>query len=311
MVTVSGGHIGSLKVDGLHRNSNGGYGVAVTGGTIDNFDTVGLVTEANSGTNWHNAGGTIANNITTGGTFAIRTGPPNLWDGLMAYWRMQETSGTTVVDQLGNFPLTAAVAITNGGSSPISGQVSAAFGGSQIYKSADTGGTNQLLVQCGQLAQPSTVMGWFYVSSLSSSQMLAARGEATVASDWVFLYFQTTGAKLEASNGNTGKTDSTSSLSANTWYHAALVTDPFGQLGGGSKFYMYLNGALQGSASWTVPTAPVANDPFTLGANWSGSAIQFPMTGSAALCAWGVWAVPLNAYQIGLAYNGGTGVHLM
>lgn len=310
MVELSGGRVGYLKVSGYHHNSGTGYGVAVSGATIDNFDSTGLATDANSGTNWHVASGTITNNITTGGTFTPRVGIPALWDGLMAYWRMAETSGTTVADQLGVYPLTANRTITNGGSSPISGKVSAAFGSSQWYLSGDVAANAQRLVQCAEQPMPSTVMGWANFSTVGTTQIICCRGEVLGANDWLLSYILAAGTKWETSNGNSPANIVDSGvISTGTWYHFAVVTDPFGVLGGGSKFYCYLNGVLVGSAAWVVPPSPIASDPFALGAGSTSG--TDPIVGTGMMCAWGVWAVPLNIYQVNLAYNGGTGLYVI
>ena len=183
MIEIAGGRVGYLRVSGYHHNSSGNYGVTVSSGAVvDNLDSTKLQTDANSGTNWSNAG-TITNNITTGGTFAIRSGVPNLWDFLQAYYRFDETSGTTVTDQLATYNLTAHATISHATGKIGSGQC-AVFGGSQYYYSADTGGTAQRLLNCGLQGQPYTIAGWVNFSSLSGTQVVVTRGEAAGANNW-------------------------------------------------------------------------------------------------------------------------------
>lgn len=87
------------------------------------------------------------------------------------------------------------------------------------------------------------------------------------------------------------------------------MQDPFGNLGNGPAFYLYLNGALVGTyAAWVSPSAPVGTDPFALGGNSLGANL---LQGSAQMYGWGLWGLPLNVYQVGLGYNGGTAIQVL
>jgi Concanavalin A-like lectin/glucanases superfamily len=307
MIEVTGGRIGYLKASGYHHNSGTSNAVTIaSGATVDNFDTTALASDVS--TKVSNSG-TITNDVDTGGTFAIRTGIPNLWNGLMAYWRMAETSGTTVFDSLGNFNLTAIGTIAAG--TAFGSLATQSFNGSQYYLSGDTGGTAARLIQCGQLPQPSTIMGWINIASFSALQGLALRGNNSAPRDWLGLYVNNTGTKITADSGSSSQfAVSTAALSTGTWYHVAVVQDPFGQLGtiNTPLFYLYLNGVSQGSATWATPSGPNNTDALAIGASSAGTVI---LANGTLLTAWGVWAVPLTAAQVSLAYNGGTPVYIL
>jgi Concanavalin A-like lectin/glucanases superfamily len=303
MVEVAGGRIGLLQVSGYHHNSNGNTAVTIaSGATVDNLDTVKLYSDVSP--NYTNAG-TVTTNITTGGTFAIRAGIPNLWDGLLAYYRFNETTGTTVTDQLGSYNLTAHATITDT-TGKISGDNAAVFGGAQYYLSSDTAANAQRLEQCALQAQPYSFGGWVNFSSVSTTQVLAGRGGASPATFWGIIYLASS--KFSYNASATPINDSTT-RSTSTWYHVMGVCDPYGQIGAALTTYFYINGSLSGTGGFTAPSTPVAADPFCFGSSYTAGTATDYLT--AALNGWGIWALPLTAAQVSLAYNGGTGINVI
>ena len=87
--------------------------------------------------------------------------------------------------------------------------------------------------------------------------------------------------------------------------------DPWGEYSGSPGTYgksqFYFNGSLLGSNTVsTLPTAPVASDPFVFGGTSTFADLM-----SASLDGWGVWNTVLTAAQISQLYNSGSGIDVI
>jgi len=88
---------------------------------------------------------------------------------------------------------------------------------------------------------PFTVEGWIYLTSTGIEQFIYSFSYTSSN----FQFYVTTANKLRYTRGATILITGTSTLSANTWYHVALVRTGTGTNG----LTIYLNGTSEGSAT--------------------------------------------------------------
>jgi len=227
-VTVykNGTSVGSFAVSTSSLSSQTAYGV-----TIANYRNSGALT-SNSFPGYI-AGlqilkGTAINFASTG----VPTAPPtaitntsllcNFTNGAIA-----DSTGKNVLETVGN----AQISTTQ-----------SKFGGSSMYFDG-TGdyiampATKPLLFGTA----PFTVEGWIYLTSTGIEQFIYSFSYTSSN----FQFYVTTANKLRYTRGATILITGTSTLSANTWYHVALVRTGTGTNG----LTIYLNGTSEGSAT--------------------------------------------------------------
>lgn len=218
-----------------------------------------------------------------------------LTDGLLAYWKLDETSGTRQDSTANNVDLTDnnSVGFTTGVISN-----AADFGaGTSKYLSRATGA--ELTVT------DFTVAGWVKTANNDKSRnwMYAHRDDAnagngrfdvlllTATAAHNSLYFQLYDTEYHGFSANTA-------LSNDTWYHFAATYD-------GTTMILYLNGSSDGSLSYSGTFAG-SNQLTLLGAQDTGPNAANGLNG--ALDEVGVWSRALDSSEISQLYNGGAGL---
>jgi MSHA biogenesis protein MshQ len=135
----------------------------------------------------------------------------NLLNGLVSYWKCDETSGTTLTDSVGGYNGTAdnsQVFGTNG----------------KINKALDFTKSNNYveIVGFSTLNAPFTFSTWINPSTSSAQYIVRLRNNAQVSFIRGF-----SGTSLElyiySSGGGTQRRQIVSSLSINTWYHIVII----------------------------------------------------------------------------------------
>jgi hypothetical protein len=95
---------------------------------------------------------------------------------------------------------------------------------------------------------PWTIEMWIYPTAVNVNCYLFGQ----VTTGWAYLNMNTNGYLIVDRSGVSSPITSTSPLTANTWYHIALVAD-------GTNMKLYINGVQSGTtAAWTVSTASAA-----------------------------------------------------
>jgi hypothetical protein len=123
-----------------------------------------------------------------------------------------------------------------------------------------------------------TLEGWFYFSSLSSNNGIIGYGSEAASQNGFSLYWAaSTVNKLRIySNGATLLTGTTT-LSANTWNHIAIVRSGSGS----NNLTVYVNGAVDQTATTTTSFTGVAALGMGIGINYDGTFYN-PFTGYAS-----------------------------
>jgi hypothetical protein len=213
--------------------------------------------------------GISGSGVTAGTTItALGTGSGGV--GTYTVSASQTVSSTTITST--GFPITRNGNTTQGTFSPFSqtgwGNY---FGGSGNYlKVAD--GTAL------DLPGDFTLEGWFYFSSLSSNNGIIGYGSEAASQNGFSLYWAaSTVNKLRIySNGATLLTGTTT-LSANTWNHIAVVRSGSGS----NNLTVYVNGAVDQTATTTTSFTGVAALGMGIGINYDGTFYN-PFTGYAS-----------------------------
>ena len=168
-----------------------------------------------------------------------------LADGADVYWRLGESAGTTMVDELGNNDEVYQGSPTLGAPGVIVGTDTAVdFDGTDDRVDI----TSSAEINQGGPYTAKTIELWFNADTVSARQVLMEQGSITRG-----LNFYIDGGQLYAmawntsdNGGNTpwGPTWVSTPISADTDYHAVMVLD-----GTGDQLSLYLNGALADSTS--------------------------------------------------------------
>src|SRR5262245_55976417 len=218
-------------------------------------------------------------------------------DGAVAYWRLNETSGTTAVDVIGgnNGTISGGVTLNQGGAT-VDGDKAMAFDGTTGKINVATGayqtfGTGPLTVECWvRLISITTGVAAFVDMKGNGS---GAAGPALLADSTSFYFRMNTGATQVVANG------AAAAITDGQWRHLVGVLSR-----GPDELRLYLNGALIGG--------PVT---FSAGANVSstqGTGIGTDSAGSVwflngAMDDVAVYPTALTAAQIQAHYAIGMG----
>lgn len=153
--------------------------------------------------------------------------------GLVAHWKLDETSGTTLADSSGNgYDLTTSGSPTLGGGGAASGTgTSVAFNGSTQYASY-TGLINMPVY-------PFTVSGWIKKTSLSTQVEFFELWSST--NNYFRLQARTGGGlrvvRYDGTSSEFGAVTPTGIVTAGEWLHIAMV------LASPTEIYWYANGS--------------------------------------------------------------------
>jgi hypothetical protein len=210
----------------------------------------------------------------------------SLLTGLIAYWKLNETSGN-VASEVGTFPGTAT------GGTPTydaSGKLDRCltFAGAE-YMSMGT--TSSL-----KPTSAFSVSAWFKTSG---------SGYKCIVSNYVYDVdvwgwgITTEATKIRAAIGNGTSSvvaDGVTTVTGGAWFHAVITFD-------GSYLRLYINGTQDGSFPYAVPIGYIAGSDFEVGGRDGGAA---PLTGSVDEV--GYWNRALTTGEITSLYNSGTGI---
>src|ERR1700722_8824684 len=162
-------------------------------------------------------------------------------NGLALGLPFTEGSGTTVYDQSGN-----------GNNGTLSGGVTWAGGpsGWTLNFNGSTGYVTYPLAKAAPALSKFTLMTWFGCNALTGTYQMIISVTTTGNPTELRLLGNTT--RLELSMGSTGDLILAGSLSLKTWYH---LTAPYD----GTNILLYVNGALQGSGTYTGAISNTTN----------------------------------------------------
>lgn len=219
-------------------------------------------------------------------------------DGIVAYWKLDEESGTTFDDFVDNYD--GSCSSTNC-PAPISGIIDGGqnFDGNNDF--IDAGDITEL-----NGASAFTVIGWYNQTDLSVIAFLFSKlndGSNDITAE-------TFSNRLYIEIGNGGNAYAywsgySSTISANTWYHAAFVFDGSGATNA-DRIKLYINGVQRtlnfGGSSIPTTTANLASYNFQL------SKTPYPWNGGMDEVA--VFDRALNSSEISEYYNSGLGKNI-
>lgn len=178
---------------------------------------------------------------------------------LLAYWPMDETSGTTVADTKGNYPATAI-------NSP--GIVDGKYGKARSFTIA---GKNKVQTNSNvsfAAGAPHTVSAWVKPTGDNSTTngIIGHGTQTTTGNGWFLAAQNASGNNVPGcymipltTNSTGGATVRGSQMATNQWYKISAVYD-------GSYVYCYINDQFIGSAPGT---AIAVNVPIVIGSIWS------------------------------------------
>ncbi|OXM65635.1 LamG-like jellyroll fold domain-containing protein [Amycolatopsis vastitatis] len=218
--------------------------------------------------------------LTSRSVAADGTGHPVGW------WKLNQTSGTTVTDSSGTGNTAAASAVTwSGGAATLDGT------SSQIATNGPVLNT----------AAAYTVSAWVNPATLGTAWQTFVVQKGTVMSG-LYLEYDGTAHKwsfsrhgTDASNASVYRAESSATAQAG-WTHLAGVYDP-----GTGAMTLYVNGAAAGSA--TDPTPMASGGPLVIGHGWASGANGNYATGQVGSVQ--AYSRALTAADVATVYNGG------
>lgn len=175
--------------------------------------------------------------------------------GLIGYWRLDETSGTSAADSSGNNK-----------TGTVSGAVwTAGHNGNSL----DFDGTNDYLSILDAFdPTTTTISAWIKPHSVSNTNIICRTDSAGPTQNWSHQIRITSGGKLEAytydHTGGGKSVTGTTTLTTNTWYHVAMTIKNGGQI------KLYVNGQPEGTAQ-NITTMWVDGDRYYVGSNAGGN----------------------------------------
>jgi len=215
----------------------------------------------------------------------------NLNTDLISYYKLDENSGTTVIDATGSINVSNIGATINQ-----TGKIGKAysFDGSNDYISLDT---NSYVSIAGDLS----IFMWIKVTSFPST------GDSYLISDWSTPYRNyvlrlTSANKLSVLNGN-GLTSqdteilSTGTLSTDTWYFVGFIRDTVN-----NTVKIYIDSASK-SAAINYDGNSTTN-ALNIGANYLGNTANY----NGIIDEVGVWSRALTSTEVSDLYNSGDGL---
>lgn len=184
--------------------------------------------------------------------------PKDLGDSPAGYWRLNETSGTTIADSKKTIPKTTGTlsgGVTLGEPSGISGSANAGT-------SARFDGNTGVITISGESAfdfvQKMAVEAWIKVSAWTREwQAIVTKGDST----WRLTRYGTSSVVSFETSGSTGihSLPGQTSLADGQWHHVVGVCDGVGK-------YLYVDGALEAFAAYNA-TLNQNSAPVMIGAN--------------------------------------------
>jgi hypothetical protein len=217
-----------------------------------------------------------------------------LADHPVAYWRMDETTGTTMADATGN--------ANNGHYAGIYtlGQPGAIGGGSAAVAFDGQSGAASVLSSTSLQVNTVTIEAWINKRADTEYGVYVAKNVEPgggAGSGWFQLLNSHHNGKLEFRVTSDGSPSvvSNSTLALNTWYYVVATYD-------GSTAKLYVNGKPDGMLKVTAVPKQTA-DPLFLGRRMDG------LFNDAALADVAIYAVALSADRIAAHWQAASGTH--
>ncbi|MDJ0747865.1 MAG: DNRLRE domain-containing protein [Woeseiaceae bacterium] len=201
----------------------------------------------------------IYDRVLTEGEIAELATPPSTLP--IAHWKLDETSGTTAFDAIGNNDGT----LTNG-PTWVAGQIGGAL---------DFDGSNDLVAiphQATFTQVPMTVSAWFKLDTLPTTRsengtIVDKRHTVDPYASWTLYVYEALGNKIRFQIRDSSETgywlDSAASAVTDTWYHVVGTIDE------SYNAKLYVNGALEPDDD-NIGSLFTSNDEIRIGAGWSG-----------------------------------------
>ena len=170
-------------------------------------------------------------------------------NGLVAYWNLNESSGSSLTDSIGGNTLTAT------GTTVASGKynLGRSFNGTSDYASRASVTTYNT---------SRTVEFWFKPAATGSQRGILSVGNSVADTGPMWLIVQTSGNLLSVYHGAAYR-NGTTTLSAGTWYHGAYTFNS-----SNNSVVLYLNGKVEYSG--TVADSNLANTNLYVGTGYGG-----------------------------------------
>lgn len=213
-------------------------------------------------------------------------GDKNLASGLVAYWRLDDASGTSAVDSVAS----------NNGTLTNVGWSSGKLNGGANFTSTN----GSINAPDAFYSDAFSVCAWIYPTSFTGdNQGIVIKRSA--GNEWWFYASNATVTFLSwtgASNIVT-RADSPAPATLNAWSHVCGV-----QQGAGKVSYVYVNGVPTTGSTQSSPS----NDTTSLISIGSGAGIT-SRTFAGTIDEVGIWNRALSANEVATLYNGGSGNH--
>lgn len=212
-----------------------------------------------------------------------------LSDGTQAYWKMDESSGDAA-DATGNGNTAVSTSVTYSAGKINNG---ANYNGSAFHTVTD----NSTIEPVNAIS----IAAWVKISSLSSYQMLLAKGES--AGDTQSYEIRTFAAtsqievQMRAGGGAYIQYRTTTAIGTGSWVHVVATRN-------GTTNKIYINGV---SDTLAANTTNAGNIDYSTGNLWLGQrngGLRF----NGSLDEIGLWNRELSAAEVAELYNGGTGI---
>lgn len=188
--------------------------------------------------------------------------------GLVAYYKLNSTSGTTATNSCTN---TSSINGTLNNGPTWNAASSLSFSANSMNLGASTDYLQADITSAG--SNKMTIEGWVKFNSLTNQQNFFGMYQSLGATSYCrAIPFKNSSNYLDFYLANTAGTASfvttSYTVSANTWYHLAFVYD-------NQKAYVYVNGVLQASNTSTVAFSMDGADVFVIGNDRSNNNVGF------------------------------------
>lgn len=205
-----------------------------------------------------------------------------LLTGLQAYWKFDETSGSTAADASGN-----------GHTATWAGTLGSQWAAAKINNGASLNGTDNFLTFTppANIGNAFTLAGWCFVhGAVSGNQYMIALGANDVNEITIF-----NSHIRVVTNPSTGFImDSVFTVTVDTWFHVAFAWD-------GTTMSLYVNGSLDSSHASTSNAADATS---YIGEYAAGPGHFY----NGKIDELGIWNIALSQANITALYNSGAGL---
>jgi hypothetical protein len=225
--------------------------------------------------------------------FSTSSAVSSLLTGIVAYWKLNESSGT-FASSVGTFP------------GSISGTGVTYDASGKLGRCITTAGTGYITMGTSTTLKPATalsVSAWFkttssgYFTILSNYTVGGGYWGYHMSIEQPVTNWIVSGVIGDGAGTHISTVDGTTAINTGAWFHAVFTSD-------GTNIKLYINGTQEGgNVSFPYSPSYEAGGDFEIGARDGGSA---PLTGSVDEV--GLWSRALTQSEVTALYNGGTGI---